>query len=114
MSTTGVSASVSRTGVPPPAPSPPGAARQRAFGTALDHRAVRHRVGERHPQFEDIGAGVDQRMQDRDRRRQRRIARGDERHQRLAPGPRKRAETRLQPILHPALSPVPSGRPGGV
>ena len=41
------------------------ALRQRTFGSALDHRAVGHRIGKRHAELDDVGAGVDERVDDR-------------------------------------------------
>ena len=38
---------------------------QRALARALDHRAVGHRVGERHAELDDVGAGLDQRVHQR-------------------------------------------------
>src|SRR6185295_8618370 len=28
---------------------------ERAFGSSLNHRSVRHRIGERHSEFDDVG-----------------------------------------------------------
>ena len=38
------------------------ALRQRALGRALDHRTVGHRIGKRHAELDDVGAGVDERV----------------------------------------------------
>ena len=67
-------------------PAQPGAARDRALGTALDGRAVGHRIGERHAELDHVGAGRDQRVHRRHGRLQRGIAGGQERDQRLAAG----------------------------
>ncbi len=64
----------------------PDAARERALARMLDHRAIGHRIGERHAELDQIGAGVDERVHDRDRRVGRRIAGGDERDQAGASG----------------------------
>src|SRR6185312_13218557 len=47
----------------------------------LDDGAVRHRIGERHAQLDQVGTGVDQRMHECHRVLRRRIPRGDERDQ---------------------------------
>jgi len=57
---------------------------QCTFGAALDGRAIGHRVGERHAQFDHIGAGIDQCMHDRHGGLQRGITGSDEGNQRLA------------------------------
>ena len=75
----------------------PGAARERAFRAALDHRAVRHGIGERHAEFEHVRPAGDERMQHRYRRVERGIARGDERHQGLAARTAQRGERGLDP-----------------
>jgi len=53
----------------------PSQATERALGSALDDRAIGHRVGERHAEFEHIGAGAHQRVHQRHRHLRRRIAR---------------------------------------
>ena len=62
------------------------ALRQRAFARALDHRPVGHRIGKRHAQLDDVRAGRDQRVHDRARRGERRVARSDVGNQRRASG----------------------------
>ena len=47
------------------------AVRQRALAGALDHRAVGHRVGERHAELDDVGAACDQRVHQRHGERRR-------------------------------------------
>ena len=63
---------------------PPRPASQRTLGTALDGRAVGHRVGERHAQLDHVGAGLDQRVHHRHGGIERGITGGDERNQGLA------------------------------
>ena len=52
--------------------------REGALAGALDHRAVGHRIGERHADLEHVGAGLDQRVQGGNGERRGRITRGDE------------------------------------
>ncbi|MNN41327.1 hypothetical protein D3C81_1554410 [compost metagenome] len=59
------------------------ALRQRALGGALDHRAVGHRVGERHAQLDHVGAARHQRVHQRHGQAGLGIAGGDERNQAL-------------------------------
>ena len=40
---------------------------ERAQAAGLDRRAVRHRIGERHAELDHVGAGLGQRLQDRER-----------------------------------------------
>jgi len=54
-----------------------GSVLQRTLARALDHRAVGHRVRERHAKLEDVGARLDQRAQQRNRERGVRVARRD-------------------------------------
>ncbi len=73
--------------------------RERALGGTLDHRAVGHRIGERHAKLEYVGARRHQRLHDRQRRRERWIARRDIGNQRGTPGlaqPRKRCIDAIQ------------------
>ena len=61
------------------------AARQRALARLLDHRAVGHRVGERHAELDHVGAGRDHaRASSSTRDVGVRVAGGDVRDQRLA------------------------------
>ncbi|MPN02541.1 hypothetical protein SDC9_149757 [bioreactor metagenome] len=60
------------------------ATRQSTLGSALDSRAVSHRIGERDAQFDHVGAGFDQGMHQWHGQVCARITRGDERNQRLA------------------------------
>ena len=54
---------------------------QRPQTSRLDRRPVRHRIGERHAEFDEIGAGRRQSLQDFERSRKVRIAGHDESHQ---------------------------------
>ncbi|MNV72339.1 hypothetical protein D3C71_1654170 [compost metagenome] len=53
-----------------------------AIGRALNHGAIGHGVRERHPQFEDVGTGLDQRVHQGHRGRGRRVASRDVGNQR--------------------------------
>ena len=55
------------------------------FALVVDDRPVRHGIGERHAELEDVGAGLHQRAHQRHGHRGRRIARRDVRDERLAP-----------------------------
>src|SRR6185436_4952345 len=68
---------------------------QRALAGALDDRAVGHRVGERHAEFDDVGARLHQAVHERHRQRGVRIARHDVLDERLALRLRERLETAL-------------------
>ena len=57
---------------------------ERALGSALYGRTVRHRIGERHAQFDHVRTGFHQRVQQRHGKFRIRVARGEERDQRLA------------------------------
>ena len=59
-------------------------ARERAQAGGLDRRPVRHRIGKRHAELDDIGAGLRQRLEDRQRGVVIRIAGHDEGHERGA------------------------------
>jgi hypothetical protein len=59
------------------------ALRQRALGGALDHRAVGHRVRERHAELDHVGAASHEGVHQVDGQRGSRIAGGDERNQAL-------------------------------
>ena len=62
-----------------------GVVQQRTLAGALDHRAVGHRIRERDPEFDRVGAGGHQGVHQRHGDRAVRVAGGDERDQRLAP-----------------------------
>ena len=87
--------------------------RQRALGGALNHRAVRHRIGERHAELDHVGARRDQRVHDRQRQRERRIADGDVGDQRRAAGGaqlRERGVDAVQAGLFARMAGSHSGR----
>ena len=61
------------------------AGRQRAPGRALQHGTVGHRIRERHPELDQVGAGVDRGADQRRREVERRIARREIRNERGPP-----------------------------
>src|SRR5699024_589211 len=63
-----------------------GAMRQRPFAGGLDHRAIRHGVGEWHAELDDVGAARNQRVHDVDGGVGVWITRGNVRNQGRAPG----------------------------
>ena len=71
---------------------------ERPLGRTLDHRAVGHRVGERNTQLDGVRPGSDQRVQYRHGDARRRIAGGDVRNQRRAPGESQFCEGRVDAV----------------
>ncbi len=69
------------------------ALRQRPFRCALYRRPIRHRVGKRHTQLDDVGSARDQRAHQRQRHIGMRITSGNEGDQRLALPGGKRLES---------------------
>src|SRR5688572_5467973 len=79
---------------------------QGTFAGALDHGPVRHRVGERHPELEDVRARFDQPAHQRNGERRMGIAGGDVGDERLALVAPQRLEATLD-ARHPQnLSPM--------
>ena len=64
---------------------------QRPFARPLDHRTVRHGIGERHPELDEVRTRLHHGVHHRHRRAGRRVAGGDERDER---GPLPRRERR--------------------
>jgi hypothetical protein len=60
------------------------AALERTFAGFLDDRTIGHRIGKGHPQLNQVGAALDQRMQDAAHPVRMRIASGHERNQAAA------------------------------
>ncbi|GGP18647.1 hypothetical protein GCM10010970_06220 [Silvimonas iriomotensis] len=56
---------------------------ERALAGTLDHRAIGHRVRKRHPEFNDIGPALDQRVHQFNGDARARITRSNERNQSL-------------------------------
>ncbi len=69
---------------------------ERALGSTLYRRTVRHRVGERHAQFDHVRTGFHQRMQQRNGQFRIGITRRDERDQRLALALPELVESRIE------------------
>ena len=69
----------------------------------LDGRAVGNRIGIRHTEFDQVGAGGNQGMHEGDRRLRQRIAGADERNQSLAPGLPEIGKALLDALAHSSM-----------
>src|SRR5690606_13665761 len=74
-----------------------GSARDGSFGRTLNHRPVGHWVGERYPQLDDVGTGVNQRMHQLRSGVGGRIASGDIRNERGTA--RQLGKSGLEPLI---------------
>src|SRR5690554_2609272 len=78
---------------------------ERSLGGGLDGRSIRHRIAERHPDFNDVGAGIRQSPNDFPARLQIRITGGDKGDEACPPLSLQSGEAGI----HPAASSCGSG-----